>query len=42
MAIEQLRAIAQFILQAGEDEDVSDAQAILQELGGILGLTLGA
>jgi len=41
-AIEQLRAIAQLILQAGEDEDVTDAQAVLQQLGGILGLTLGS
>ena len=41
-AIEQLQAIAQLILQAGEEEDVTDAQAILQELGGVLGLTLGS
>ena len=41
-AIEQLRAIAQLILQAGEDEDVTDAQSVLQQLGGILGLTLGS
>ena len=39
LAIEQLRAIAQLILQAGEDEDVTDAQGVLQDLGGVLGLT---
>ena len=42
LAIEQLRAIAQLILQAGEDEDVTDAQGVLQELGGILGLTFAS
>ena len=42
LAIEHLRGIAQTILQAGEDDDVTDAQGLLQQLGKILGLTLTA
>ncbi len=39
-AIEALRAISQSILEAPEEDDARDAQATLQELAGLLGLTL--
>ncbi|HEX5500257.1 MAG TPA: class I tRNA ligase family protein, partial [Thermomicrobiales bacterium] len=40
IAIEALREIGAAILEAPEDDDVSEAQATLRELSGILGLTL--
>jgi L-cysteine:1D-myo-inositol 2-amino-2-deoxy-alpha-D-glucopyranoside ligase len=39
-AIEQLREISQSILEAPEEDDAREAQAILRELSGLLGLTL--
>ncbi|MEA2585927.1 MAG: L-cysteine:1D-myo-inositol 2-amino-2-deoxy-alpha-D-glucopyranoside ligase [Thermomicrobiales bacterium] len=39
-AIEALREIAQSILEAPEEDDARDAQATLQELAALLGLTL--
>jgi L-cysteine:1D-myo-inositol 2-amino-2-deoxy-alpha-D-glucopyranoside ligase len=40
VAIEALREIAAAILEAPEDDDIRDAQAVLAELSDILGLTL--
>lgn len=39
-AIEALREISQSILEAPEEDDARDAQTTLQELAGLLGLTL--
>jgi L-cysteine:1D-myo-inositol 2-amino-2-deoxy-alpha-D-glucopyranoside ligase len=40
LAIQELRNIAQAILEASEEDDIREAQATLRHLSGILGLTL--